>query len=92
MKDKRIGLPSIKQGKKLPVDLSQEEVHRLEKAPKLLKHRVLISLLYGCGLRCFEIMNLKISDLDFDRKVLQVKDGKGKKTATFRWLTFSLGA
>ena len=79
MKDKRIELPTIKHSKKLPVVLSQEEVRRLLKAPKLLKHRVLIGLLYGCGLRCFEVRNLKIADLDFDRKVLHVKDGKGKK-------------
>lgn len=79
MKDKRIELPSIKRSKKLPVVLSQEEVRRLLKAPKLLKHRVLIGLLYGCGLRCFEVRNLKIADLDFHRKVLHVKDGKGKK-------------
>lgn len=67
MKDKRIELPTIKHSKKLPVVLSQEEVRRLLKAPKLLKHRVLIGLLYGCGLRCFEVRNLKIADLDFDQ-------------------------
>jgi len=79
MKDKRIELPTIKHSKKLPVVLSQEEVRRLLKAPKLLKHRILIALLYGCGLRCFEVRNLKIADLDFDRKMLHVKEGKGKK-------------
>lgn len=79
MKDKRIELPTIKRAKKLPVVLSQDEVRRLLKAPALLKHRVLIGLLYGCGLRCFEVRNLKIADLDFDRKMLHVKDGKGKK-------------
>ena len=79
MKDKRIELPTIKRAKKLPVVLSQEEVRRLLKAPKLLKHRILIGLLYGCGLRCFEVRNLRIADLDFDRKMLHVKDGKGKK-------------
>lgn len=59
--------------------MSQEEVRRLLKAPKLLKHRILIGLLYGCGLRCFEVRNLRIADLDFDRKMLHVKEGKGKK-------------
>ena len=73
LKDKRIELPSIKRDKRLPVVLSQEEVRRLLKAPKLLKHRVLIGLLYGCGLRCFEVRNLKISDLDFDRRMLHVR-------------------
>ena len=59
LKDKRIELPSIKRDKRLPVVLSQGEVRRLLKAPKLLKHRVLIGLLYGCGLRCFEVRNLQ---------------------------------
>jgi len=67
MKDKRIELPTIKHNKKLSVVLIQEEVRRLLKAPKLLKHRILIGLLYGCGLRCFEVRNLKIADLDFDQ-------------------------
>lgn len=67
MKDKRIKLPTIRHNKKLPVVLSQEEVRRLLKAPKLLKHRVLIGLLYGYGLRCFKVRNLRIGDLDFDK-------------------------
>lgn len=79
MKDKRIELPSLKRDKKLPVVLSREEVKRLLMAPGLLKHRVLIGLLYGCGLRCFEVRNIKISNLDFDRKVLHVQLGKGRK-------------
>ncbi|MDQ3073933.1 MAG: tyrosine-type recombinase/integrase [Bacteroidota bacterium] len=79
MKDKRIELPSIKKDKRLPVVLSKEEVRRILTAPKLLKHRVLIGLLYGCGLRCFEVRNIKLSDLDFDRKMLHVRKGKGGK-------------
>src|SRR5680860_1082368 len=79
LKDKHIALPSIKKDKRLPIVLSREEVKRLLKAPKLLKHRILIGLLYGCGLRCFEVRNLKLSDLDFDRRMLHVRQGKGKK-------------
>jgi len=79
LKDKRIELPEIKHTKKLPLVLSQQEVRRLLKAPKLLKHKILIGLLYGCGLRCFEVRYLKLADLDFDRKQLHVRNGKGKK-------------
>jgi site-specific recombinase XerD len=79
MKDKRIELPSIKHDKKLPVVLSREEVKRLLTAPKLLKHRIALGLLYGCGLRCFELRSLKLSHLDFDRKQVLVYQGKGKK-------------
>jgi site-specific recombinase XerD len=79
LKDKHINLPMIKHEKKLPVVLSKAEMRRLLKAPKLLKHRILIGLLYGCGLRCFEVRNVMLADLDFDRKMLHVRQGKGKK-------------
>lgn len=72
-------LPSIKREKKLPVVLSRQETRRLLAAPKLLKHRVLFGLLYGCGLRCFEARNIQLPDIDFDRKMLHVRQGKGKK-------------
>lgn len=48
-------------------------------AAKLLKHKILIGLLYGCGLRCMEVRNVRLQDLDFDRKQLKVVQGKGKK-------------
>jgi len=59
--------------------LSKEEVWRMLLACQLLKHKVLIGLLYGCGLRCMEVRNVRIQDLDFDRKQLRVVQGKGKK-------------
>lgn len=80
LKDKHIALPSIQRDKRLPIVLSREEVRRLMLAPTLLKHRVLIGLLYGCGLRCFEVRNLRLNDLDFDRKTLLVRKGKGGKS------------
>lgn len=72
-------LPAIKHEKKLPVVLSKEEVWRMLKACKLLKHKMLISLLYGCGLRCLEVRSVRLQDVDFDRKQLLVVQGKGKK-------------
>ena len=79
-KDKiRVGLPSIERPKKLPVVLSQAEVGVLLNTPQLLKHRLLLALLYGCGLRSFELRNLKIRDVDTDRKMLHVRQGKGRK-------------
>lgn len=79
LKDKRVELPSIKRSNKLPVVLSKEEMRRLLNAPRLLKHRILIGLLYGCGLRCFEVRSVRLADLDFDRKMLHVVQGKGGK-------------
>ncbi|KAA3642537.1 MAG: integrase [Bacteroidetes bacterium] len=78
MEAKRIALPQIKRDLKLPVVLSQEEVRRLLKAPKYLKHRLIIGVLYGCGLRSYELCNLKLSDVDFDRKTVFIPKQKGK--------------
>ena len=55
-------LPAIKKDKKLPVILSKEEVWRMLNAAKLLKHRILIGLIYGCGLRCMELRNIRLVD------------------------------
>jgi integrase/recombinase XerD len=72
-------LPSIKHEKKLPVVLSKAEVWAMLQGAKLLKHKILIGLLYGCGLRCMEVRSVRLQDLDFDRKQLKVVQGKGKK-------------
>lgn len=72
-------LPEIKATKKLPVVLSKQEVWAMLKHCTLLKHKVLIGLLYGCGLRCLEVRSVRLADLDFDRMQLKVVQGKGKK-------------
>ncbi|WP_255473342.1 tyrosine-type recombinase/integrase [Oceanihabitans sp. IOP_32] len=75
----RVILPSIERPKKLPVVLNQREVKKLLRTPRLLKHRLVLAMLYGCGLRNFELRNLQRRDLDFDRKLLHVRQGKGRK-------------
>jgi integrase/recombinase XerD len=72
-------LPAIKHEKRVQVVLSKEEMWRLLKSCQLLKHKILIGLLYGCGLRCMEVRSIQLQDLDFDRKQLRVVQGKGKK-------------
>jgi len=72
-------LPSIEKSKKLPVVLNQSEVKQLIEAPTLLKHRLLIALLYGCGLRCSEVRNIQLKDIDVERKSLFIRAGKGRK-------------
>jgi site-specific recombinase XerD len=72
-------LPSLKKVHKLPVVLSVPEIKRLIETPKLLKHRMLIALMYGCGLKRSELLNIKIPDVDLDRKMLHIKEGKGRK-------------
>ena len=72
-------LPSISCEKKIPVVLSKQEVWAMLTHAPLLKHRVLVGLLYGCGLRCMEVRGVRLRDLDFDRQMLHVVQGKGGK-------------
>jgi integrase/recombinase XerD len=76
---KAVSLPSIKKDDELPVILNQKELRTLFKAPKLLKHRVLLALVYSAGLRGQEAANLKIADIDFERKTIHIRKSKYKK-------------
>jgi integrase/recombinase XerD len=78
MDKKRIRLPQIKRQKDLPVVLNKREVRELLNAPKYLKHRLILAMLYGCGLRSYELCNLLQADIDFDRRTVFVKKQKGK--------------
>jgi len=72
-------LPSISRTSTLPTVLSQQEVKRLLITPRQLKHRVLFAIVYDCGLRISEAINLKITDVDFDRERVHIRQGKHKK-------------
>ncbi len=73
----RISLPQIKRQKSLPIVLNTSEVKALISAPKYLRHRLIIAMLYGCGLRSYELCNLRIEDVDFERKTVFVRKQKG---------------
>ncbi|MGI8504286.1 MAG: tyrosine-type recombinase/integrase [Hassallia sp.] len=75
----QFSLPSIERTDKLPVVLNASEVKALIKVCDLLKHKLLISLCYGCGLRCAEVRTLTIADVDTERAMIHVRQGKGKK-------------
>lgn len=66
--------------KTLPVVLSRQEALDLVGALPNLKHRAMLSLLYSTGLRLSEVLHLKPGDIDSQRGVLRVVDGKGKKS------------
>ena len=74
----RVNLPKIKRQKDLPVVLSKQEVKLLIKSPNYLKHKLIIAMLYSCGLRNYELCNLEQKDIDFDRKTVFVKKQKGR--------------
>lgn len=75
----QFSLPAIERNDKLPVVLSASEVRALLKACDLLKHRLLIAFCYGCGLRCAEVRQLRIGDVDTERAMVHVHQGKGNK-------------
>ncbi len=79
MNKKAIALPSLKQDTKLPVILNRAELKELFAAPTLLKQRIVLSLIYSAGLRGQEVINLKISDVDFERETIHIRQSKYKK-------------
>jgi len=64
---------------KLPTVLSRDEVRRLIAAAGNLKHQTALSLAYGTGLRASEIVALRVGDIDSQRMILRVEQGKGRK-------------
>lgn len=64
---------------RLPNVLSKEEVKMILEALKNIKHRTMLSLIYSCGLRRSELLNLKPTDIDSKRHIITIKQSKGKK-------------
>ena len=79
MNEKAVKLPQLKHNNKLPVVLNYKECKALFNAPELLKHRVLLSLIYSAGLRVREASNLKISDIDSGRMIIHIRQSKYNK-------------
>ncbi|MFZ6015281.1 MAG: tyrosine-type recombinase/integrase [Patescibacteria group bacterium] len=75
----RIDLKFAKRSKKLPVVLSREEIGRIIDCIRNFKHRTMIALAYGAGLRVGEVVKLKVADLLFDEGTIHIKQSKGKK-------------
>jgi site-specific recombinase XerD len=72
-------LPFPKVRKKLPHILSREEVARMIEASSGLFQRTLLTVLYGTGMRRSEVVRLKVADIDSQRMVIHVVNGKGGK-------------
>lgn len=79
----KLNIRYSKTAMKLPVCLSKEEVLRLIEGIKNPKHKLLVSLMYGAGLRVSEVVKLKAEDLDIDTGVGWVRKGKGNKDRPF---------
>ncbi len=72
-------LPFPKVPKKLPVVLSHEEVTRLIEAASNLKYRTILMLLYSTGLRRAEAPLVKLADIDSQRMIIHIRQGKGSR-------------
>lgn len=68
-----------KREKTLPNVLSKEEVKRILDAPYNLKHRAMLAMIYSCGLRRSELLNLTHKDIDSNRMIVIIRMAKGKK-------------
>ncbi len=74
-------IPRIKE-QRLPIVLSKSEVKTIINSTNNLKHKAILSTIYSAGLRLSEVVNLKIADIDSERKLIYVREGKGKKDRT----------
>ena len=84
-------IPHARVGRRLPVVLSVSEVRRFLRAVPNLKHRTVLMTMYGTGLRVVEALRLRLEDVDSERMVLRIRQGKGRKdryvplTPTLLW-------
>jgi integrase/recombinase XerD len=72
-------IPRFKVTKTIPTILSKEEIKRMIRALRNIKHQTIIMTLYSTGMRQAELRNLKPSDIDSKRMVINVRQGKGNK-------------
>jgi site-specific recombinase XerD len=77
LKFKHIEYPRAE--RKLPVVLSIDEIQRMFDACINTKHKVILSFLYGCGMRVSELINLKWSDINRERMIIIIRNAKGHK-------------
>lgn len=77
--DANRGLTTVREPRKVPVVLSPAEVGRLLDAAPGLKYRAALSVAYGAGLRAAEVVSLKVTDIDSERMVIRVEQGKGRQ-------------
>lgn len=79
MPEKISKIPYPKSEKKLPIVLSTDEIQRMFDVCTNLKHKVILAILYSCGLRVSELINLKWSNIDRERMIVNIIQAKGKK-------------
>jgi len=89
-KDITANIKRPKKEKRIPSVLTKEEIKKLINSIVSKKSRLMISLMYACGFRVSELVNLKVKDLNFEEKIGNVRQGKGKKDRVFNIPEFFL--
>jgi len=82
-KDITLGIKRPKRERKIPSVLTKDEIRRMFDFASTKKSRLMLWLIYACGFRVSEIINLKMFDLKFDEKIGYVRQAKGKKDRMF---------
>ncbi len=72
-------IPNPKKNKTIPEVLTPGEVKKMIDAVKNIKHKLILKLLYGCGLRVSEVVSLKKHDLNFEEGLIHIRLSKGRK-------------
>jgi len=72
-------IPHPKQPRRLPIVLSQSEVKQFFDSIRNLKYRALLMTAYAGGLRTSEVVQLRLTDIDSERMVIRIRQGKGQK-------------
>lgn len=75
----KIYIPRPKKNKTIPEILTKEEIGKMINATENIKHKLILKILYGCGLRVSEVVNLKRECVNFDEGLIHIKMAKGKK-------------
>jgi integrase/recombinase XerD len=89
-KDITLNVKRPKKEKRIPNVLTKEEVKQLINSLDTKKSRLMVSFMYACGFRVSELVHLKVKDLNFEEKIGNMRQGKGKKDRVFNIPDFLL--
>lgn len=81
--DPTLGIKRPKREKRIPEVLSKDEVRKFLDNIENAKTKLMLSMIYACGFRVSELVNLKVSELDFNENIGHVRMGKGRKDRVF---------
>jgi len=82
-KDPTINIKRPKREKRFPTVLTKEEIKKLFEVLDTKKSKLMVSLMYACGMRVSELTNLKIENFDFEERIGHIRQAKGKKDRIF---------